>query len=129
MALGTSTAEPATGSILNKVCGDDVFIDCFQFEGDDAYVAGGTADFTQYVRDELDNCVPEAVRMGSHGNRKILGVITLSADDGGAPATAAPQYRVVFDKENDKLIVVDGAAEAAAGDLSAVRFNILVISC
>ncbi len=129
MALGTNTADPTTAAVLTKTHGDEVFMDLIQFNGDDAYVAGGTADFTTFFKTQLDNAIPAAVRNGSHGSRQVLAVVTVAADDGADPAVVNVPYRLLYDPANDKLIVVDGAAEVAAGDLSAVRFHAMVLSC
>lgn len=126
MALGTSTADPATGEALSRQLGREVNIDVLQFEGDDAYVLTGTPEFTAYVRTELNNALPEADRHGSLGNREVLAVIPLAADDGAG--VAAPEYSLVYDKINDALLVTDEGVAHVAGDLSAIRFHCLVIT-
>lgn len=89
------------------------FFDLISFAGDDAYATGGTAAFE------------DAVQAKCGDQRKVLGVIGQGC--GG--------YKVTYDRANDKLQVWQSDGTDApdvevdnAADLSAVTFNLIVIS-
>lgn len=92
-----------------------LFVDFITFTGDSAYSSGGTAAFTAFVRAFFGD------------NRTVVGVI--SQDCGG--------YFPVYVPTTDKLKVFEAAAQNASqvpgaeyngSDLSAVTFNMLVLS-
>jgi hypothetical protein len=110
MALGTITV-PA--SLDNPGGPTPVQVDNISFLGDDAYAAGGTADFQALFRAVTKN------------NREVLAVI--GGDCGG--------YVPVYDKANDKLKVYEQTnvatsplIETATSDLSGTTFNLTVLS-
>lgn len=111
MALGTITVGTKAGVAASA----PLFAELISFAGDGAYGAGGTAGFKALVEAKVG------------GSREILAVI--GQDCGG--------YVPVYDKANDKLKVYEGDYDPAAvgplkenatADLSAVTFNVLVIS-
>jgi len=85
-------------------------MDLLRFAGDNAYAAGGTANFRAFVRQAV-----------GRGSLDIIAVIGLD------PAT----HRVYYDRATDKLkvSVAAGTEVAAATDLSATTFTVLVVSC
>lgn len=113
MALGTITVTP-------KVKQGPIRADLCAFEGDDAYPAGGTANFEGLYREAL-----EAAGFSSPG-REILGIVQVDASG----------YVLRYDKANDKLVVLqgdndnaaDGPLVGASGDLSATTFQVIVLS-
>jgi hypothetical protein len=112
MAIGTLSL----GSIAAPGAEPPVFLDLVSFAGDGAYPTGGTAAFQTTFRTKVKSA------------REILAVIP--QDCGG--------YVPCYDKTNDKLKVYfannDGGADGplievtSAADLSAITFNVLVVS-
>lgn len=109
MALGSMTVQAKSGQQASS----PTFADVISFAGDGAYPTGGTASFKSLVQSALgDGRTPLAV---------------LGQDCGG--------YTPVYDLAADKLKVYksDGNAGplvevANAADLSAVTFNVVVVS-
>jgi hypothetical protein len=111
MALGTATRTAAKSVNSSK----PLYADYLEFDGDDAYVAGGTIAFDTYVRNVT----------GIDDNRTVIGVIPL--DCGGYE----PRY---IQADGGTLIVYEQSAdgnpadEIGAGDQSGIAIKLLVLS-
>jgi hypothetical protein len=95
---------------VNEAAAGDgpIFMDRIEFDGDDAYVAGGTADF-------------EAAYQALVGaNRTIVAV--LDANIGNEV--------LQYDHANDKLMVrlLSTGAEVGNGDLSGTKYHCTIVS-
>jgi hypothetical protein len=100
MALGTATKS-------GKMTQDSYKAHLLSHVGDDAYAAGGTADYTAFVRSAI-----------GEGNLEVLGVFAQDCGD----------HVPVFDPANDKLkVYLRSTGAEATGDLSSVTYNYLVI--
>lgn len=108
MALGTAT-------IVKRAEGDGPLrCDVLRFAGDDAYAAGGTANFEAYARAAI-----------GRGDIEIVGVVP------GHCGGYVPQY----DFANDTLAVYEAGADAApldelgaAADVSGTTFEVSILS-
>lgn len=103
MALGT----PTNNGERMKSHSHALDVVDVSFLGDTAYVAGGTANFTAYMRTLLGRDVT------------VLDVRPLGLNGG---------HEAIFDAANDKLLMVVKATgvEAAPGDLSGITFRLAV---
>jgi hypothetical protein len=92
------------------------------FDGDDAYVAGGTADFTEVVKDAIEAAAVAASDSNIRGGQPNLEVVEVISADCGI-------YLAKYDQTNDKLKAVVGSTgvENATGDISGVTFNVTVL--
>ena len=94
------------------------FTDRISHVGDDAYPAGGSADYSDFINARLfgDASVP--------GKRQLLDVT------GYGLTAGAITHFVQYDVANDKLVVylLAGAEVAGATDLSTVTFDLAVTS-
>jgi len=114
-----------TGTIISRRDLQDGACDLnIQFAGDGAYPAGGTADFTAYVKDIVAVAAAAALDANVRGAQE-LEIVDVKAGDCG-------QYVPSFDLANDKLFVRDGghatwAEVAPAVDLSGTTFNVTVM--
>jgi hypothetical protein len=108
MALGAGTAVAS-----ESAKGDRLFVDAISFAGDSAYPTGGTLDFDGYVQALLGD------------QRNVLAVVS------GDCGIYMPEYVKNAGATPGKLMVrtmVDGTEVADTTDLSAVTFNVTVIS-
>lgn len=101
MAIGTITVLDKS-QISGTLNNDEIV-----FAGDSTYPTGGTPGFQALVRNVLGK-----------GNVTILYVVT--QDSGGQTC--------YYDAVNDKLKVMTGTSEHAAGNLSAITFRLAVVS-
>lgn len=108
MALGTP--DLSFNSLRAPSAG--INVDVMTFTGDTAYAAGGTEEFSAFLKTALGREI------------EILAVLGYSIQGTTQPHT------VHYDRENDKLQVflADTAAEAGAGDLSAATFHVTIVS-
>lgn len=94
-----------------------------EFAGDDAYVAGGTPDFTESIRDAIE-AAGAALSDANVRGRTNIEIICVAGYDAG-------QYVPWFDAANDKLFVRDGGsatwAEVAPGSLAATTFKLTLL--
>jgi hypothetical protein len=107
MALGTAVLDKAVVTGAGK---GPTRTDLIHFPGDGAYPTGGTGGFEAYVKDAL----------GLEGSFDLVGIVP---QDCGA-------YTVVYDRTNDKLkaiVLATGVEVAAATNLAATTFNVIVI--
>lgn len=113
MSLGTP-------SIKDRHERNDLKLVKMTFLGDDAYAAGGTADFNQFVRDAITAAAAAASDANVRG-AEAVSVIEVIAGDCG---TLVPSY----DSDNDKLKcrnISDGSE--ASGDLSSVSLTVTAV--
>jgi hypothetical protein len=106
MSLGNGTVRSLADAF------SQVFTTVISCAGDGAYVTGGTASFSAYVRDTLAAA------------DQLKGTVEVVSAFGFANGKVA-----YFDAQNDKLKVLDLAssgAEQGAGDISASAFMITV---
>jgi hypothetical protein len=113
------------GTLVSRRDGDDGAADLLiSFDGDNAYPAGGTLDFTAYVRDIVAAVAAAAT------DKNVRGAESLEID--AVIPQNCGQYVPSFDKAADTLFVQDGghatwAEVAPATDLSGTTFNLVVL--
>ena len=108
MALGAASRVAA-----ESANGERLFVDRISFAGDGAYVTGGTPDFDGTIKALLgDDRNVIAVIPGDCGNYLPLYVPAVGATPGKLLAR----------------LISTGAEAANAADLSAITFNVIVIS-
>ncbi len=101
----------ANGAQKDKFNAEVTPLICYyvEFDGDDAYAAGGTADFTAFVKELL--------------GRNVEIIASLPNLNGN--------YIATFDKENDKLFVLDRSTgiESVVSDMSGTTFRVPLLCC
>jgi hypothetical protein len=113
MALGTAT-------IVNRQNWVDGFIVTMTFAGDGTYPAGGTADFTAYVRDAI------AAHNAAKADASVRGYETLTVV--GLIANVSGVYIPRYNHAADKLVMLTEAlADATPGDLSGTTVSVTVL--
>lgn len=103
---------------------DKVIAINLQFNADNAYVAGGTPDFTDILRAAVAAVAAAATDANVRGAEtlEILNVI---------PGYCGVRYQPAYDKANDKLVMIDTNAaphiDAAPGDLSGTTVQLTCV--
>ena len=105
MALGTAVIN---GEFKRSASAPLDVVDV-SFPGDAAYVAGGTAGFQAYIRNEVL----------AKRNVSVIAVLAAGLNDG---------YDAIYDVANDKLVLKAGGVEVANGDYSATVFRLTVLA-
>lgn len=95
-----------------------------EFDGDDDYATGGTADFTAFLN-ALIKTTAAAQSDSNVRGAEAMTILAVTPQDCG-------QYVPNFDVANDKLFVRDGGHAtwdevAATTDLSTTKFHVVVV--
>ena len=120
MTLGTITID----SVAGQKPSTPMFAIDVEFDGDDEYPTGGTAEFTAAIRDAIE-AKRAALSDANVRGRTNIEIICVSGYDAG-------QYVPWFDADNDKLFVRDGgsatwAEVANEEDLSETSFKLTLL--
>ena len=114
MSLGTPTINV---DVNRKEGGRELLM---SFDGDDSTPSGGTADFTDFVRDAIKATNAAKTDSNVRGEESVQPYAVIAQDCG--------VYKPIYDAANDKLKILnmtDGTE--ATGNLSTTEYNVLVL--